>query len=103
MVPKIKRKWIKALRSGRYKQGQEFLLKDNRYCCLGVLCKVLRKDIAQSKPKNGEETLSGELLKLTGLTSEQQNKLADMNDSITRDDGRNTSFKEIADYIEENL
>jgi hypothetical protein len=37
---KIKKAWIKALRSGEYKQCQHTLKKDGGYCCLGVLAKV---------------------------------------------------------------
>lgn len=35
-------KWIEALRSGDYKQGNRLLrdIEDN-YCCLGVLCEVM--------------------------------------------------------------
>jgi len=38
----IKRKWVEALRSGEYKQGQGALrdARDNTWCCLGVLCEV---------------------------------------------------------------
>lgn len=33
-------KWVKALRSGKYKQGIFRLQsEDDRYCCLGVACK----------------------------------------------------------------
>lgn len=36
------RKWVNALESGKFKQGKGQLYKENpdRYCCLGVLCKV---------------------------------------------------------------
>jgi hypothetical protein len=38
---KIKDKWVKALRSGKYKQGKGYLRADEGdgecYCCLGVL------------------------------------------------------------------
>jgi hypothetical protein len=37
---KIKKAWLKALRSGEYKQCQNTLTKDGGYCCLGVLAKV---------------------------------------------------------------
>jgi hypothetical protein len=53
----IKQKWVKALRSGEYKQGQHRLRTldfDNKvdgprhvvvgYCCLGVLCDILSKE-----------------------------------------------------------
>lgn len=30
--------WIKALRSGEYKQGRNRLKRRDRFCCAGVLC-----------------------------------------------------------------
>lgn len=33
-------KWLRALRSGEYKQAQHFLQTDEGYCCLGVACKL---------------------------------------------------------------
>jgi hypothetical protein len=41
MNPEIKAKWIAALRSGKYKQGQDGLKSGDRFCCLGVLCEVM--------------------------------------------------------------
>lgn len=43
MDKKLKDKWVKALRSGNYKQGKNKLrsLEDNCFCCLGVLCDVI--------------------------------------------------------------
>jgi len=38
----IKKKWLKALRSGDYKQTQGRLKNHERYCCLGVLCDVVK-------------------------------------------------------------
>lgn len=38
---KLIRKWVKALRSGKYKQGSEALRNGDTYCCLGVLCDVI--------------------------------------------------------------
>jgi hypothetical protein len=42
MDKKLKAKWVKALRSGKYAQGQTVMFNDNTgaYCCLGVLCEV---------------------------------------------------------------
>lgn len=34
----IKAKWVAALRSGAYQQGQGALKSDDKFCCLGVLC-----------------------------------------------------------------
>jgi len=47
MNKRIKKLWIKALRSGKYEQGKKLLRVsngDDRFCCLGVLCEVYRKD-----------------------------------------------------------
>lgn len=39
MKPQIKKQWVEALRSGKYKQGRLSLrTSENEYCCLGVLC-----------------------------------------------------------------
>lgn len=39
--------WVKALRSGNYEQGQEYLCRDGKFCCLGVLCEIqgFQKDV----------------------------------------------------------
>lgn len=33
-------KWCEALDSGKYKQSKGQLQHNNRYCCLGVACKI---------------------------------------------------------------
>jgi len=45
MNKRIKSKWLKALRSGKYEQGK-YNLRDseNKYCCLGVLCDIYAKE-----------------------------------------------------------
>lgn len=41
----IKAAWVKALRSGEYRQGTGRLRSvDDEFCCLGVLCDVVKKD-----------------------------------------------------------
>ena len=40
MNKQIKARWVRALRSGKYKQGKEALHQDGQYCCLGVLCDI---------------------------------------------------------------
>lgn len=46
MKPELKKRWVKALRSGKYKQGKNYLRRQtpegDRYCCLGVLCEIER-------------------------------------------------------------
>lgn len=50
MKPEIKKRWIEALRSGKYNQGKGYLCKDDSYCCLGVLCELAVEDGAISRP-----------------------------------------------------
>ena len=52
----IAKKWIKALRSGKYKQGQGALKQstesgDTYHCCLGVLCELHNEDMKKNKKK----------------------------------------------------
>lgn len=40
------REWVDALRSGKYEQGRLALRsKDDKYCCLGVLCDVAKNKL----------------------------------------------------------
>ena len=44
MNPDIKKQWVSALRSGKYRQGRKVLHSSyNTYCCLGVLCELARE------------------------------------------------------------
>lgn len=47
-LPGLK-EWVEALRSGNYKQGAGFLCKDGKYCCLGVLCHIQGRLIANKE------------------------------------------------------
>lgn len=95
MDKKLKAKWLKALRSGKYKQGMELLKfegdnKQTRFCCLGVLCDVghIRStSSAVIKGKNGDYRI---------LPQNVQQTLTEMNDGGKR-------FTTIATYIEKNL
>lgn len=42
LSPTTKRKWLKALRSGKFKQGRHTLFDPDTggHCCLGVLCSI---------------------------------------------------------------
>jgi hypothetical protein len=50
------KKWIKALRSGKFKQGRGTLKQYNskrqaQHCCLGVLCDLYNQDMKKNKKK----------------------------------------------------
>ena len=96
--PEFKVKWIEALESGEYHQGQCKLFDGKNYCCLGVAYTIAGNAFACTGPNF--YTTGGNLNYLDpedyGLTSDQQFRLANLNDE-------GQSFKEIADYIRNNL
>ena len=50
------RKWVEALRSGKYKQGKISLQNANGFCCLGVACDIF---IPQDKKTLSDDFLAG--------------------------------------------
>ena len=56
------KKWVKALRSGKFKQGQGTLKQFNKqgqtqHCCLGVLCELYNDTMKKNKKKTLPETV----------------------------------------------
>jgi hypothetical protein len=107
-----KDKWVKALRSGRYKQAQGTLEVSGvgANCCLGVLCRIAGvKKIIRVEHGTisdiGNKVADGEgfgvvglsLLKKFGLRQSTEDKLVQMNDS------QGLTFNQIASYISRNL
>jgi hypothetical protein len=79
-----KTKWIEALKSGKYQKGKLYLSKENKYCCLGILCEI------ENLPKIKIDTTIkyGKYLRDTaGLPKDS--KLF----SILNDDGRFVGFE----------
>ncbi len=100
--PKQK-KWIKALKSGKYKQCKHQLCNGVGYCCLGVANEVLDLNEVSSTCLSGSFKSIG-LRSGFGLFSEQYqfprgprtySNLTELNDN-------GISFIEIADFIENN-
>ncbi len=104
----FKKKWLKALRSGKYKQGEGQLERidadgNAKYCCLGVACKML---YPKERIKGGIIELDQyekvpNILKGTGSENHLVLDLATMNDGGEETDPE--SFGEIANWIEKNL
>lgn len=51
------KKWVKALRSGKFKQGAGNLKQYNsrgvaQHCCLGVLCELYNQEMKKNKKKS---------------------------------------------------
>ena len=114
MNPEIKAKWIEALRSGKYEQGQGKLNKNGKFCCLGVLCEVMNYGKLPStysgansyKKENdtyeSENHLTEGMRLELGIDSSQEHTLILMNDGKRRVENKK-SFNEIADWVEKNL
>lgn len=97
MDAELKTKWVKALRSGDYEQGKNSLRKNDKYCCLGVLCEIQGADFGEIKEKYGTLSLCYSPPQfLGGIPRNIRSKIVSMNDS-------GASFSEIADYIEKHL
>jgi len=111
MNKRVKRIWIKALRSGRYKQTRNALRYNGGFCCLGVLCDLYRKDTG-----DGEWDYSS-FIDSTGASStvipprrvqrwaglEDGNPLLGRELVATELNDRGRSFTFIADRIEKYL
>ena len=92
-----KRNWVRALRSGKFKQGRSSLRHTTsndevEYCCLGVACEI---KITQ----DGKHPIYGKnfYVDVDFLPLNIQEQLVIMNDV------HKYNFNEIADWIEQNL
>lgn len=127
----IAQKWVKALRSGRYKQGKMALRTKTkngtvRHCCLGVLCElyneehedklkieetndpdhigIIDKSLAVFKYGTKAQNLPCKVVKWAGLCDANgtfQEKLVKNCQNLYQLNDIGTSFKKIADIIEE--
>lgn len=98
MFKELKDEWVKALRSGKYKQGRGKLYQklDDSFCCLGVLCDVAKVEL---DPEGGNALVDNNTgYELIGvLLGYESNVFYGMNDF------EHKSFIEIADYIEKEV
>ena len=91
MDKKLKTKWVKALRSGKYKQGRLGLYNSESrgYCCLGVLASV----VSGKRGSNG----------VYNIGYDPYEKVGKSPDLVSLNDDKKQSFSEIADWIEQNI
>lgn len=66
MDPDIKARWVKALKSGEYEQGQGSLNEKDKYCCLGVLCDLYVKENPDHPWADGEYAPEKGLVQVEG-------------------------------------
>lgn len=121
MNKKIKKKWLAALRSGKYKQAKGKLRRSipntsqYKHCCLGVLCDIYRKETGKGEfNSTGHYVIDGEygygilpeaVRDWAGLTrSNPEVKYGGGNMCIASvNDMEKVGFERIADLIEESL
>jgi len=112
MNAEVKEKWIKALKSGEYKQTTESLRDSTGFCCLGVLCDLHSKefgilwDINKDYPDfctyyDNEDILPKAVAHWAGISCDPLVGDGFKSLSAINDDGE--SFETIAKLIEENL
>ncbi|MBA3761774.1 MAG: hypothetical protein H0X04_00325 [Chthoniobacterales bacterium] len=101
LTPALKKKWVEALRSGKYRQARSSLCsrdKSNhvKYCCLGVYIKICGAKFAgpflHYKDGYSSTTLPDEI-----IPGRVQGECIQLNDIEKK------SFKQIADYIEKEV
>jgi hypothetical protein len=108
MLPEIKAKWVAALRSGEYRQGQAFLRQEvdgvTCHCCLGVLLEVTMPEKLDEEDRSdiGEE-LSAEEREILQLPASVQQALVCMNDGLEGFEDNSQPFPAIALWIERYL
>lgn len=78
MKKRVLTKWLKALRSGKYKQGRGALCQIDKkgnesFCCLGVLCDLYNKEQKRNKKRGLDvENVSAESSLVGTLTSKPE-------------------------------
>lgn len=116
MNPEVKTLWLKALRSGEYEQGQGFLNRRGKFCCLGVLCDLAVRSgvevevevypFASEHLYDGDGSTLPESVKVWAGLNSYDPQLGE-NTCIALNDGdeyvERHEFSEIADLIEEHL
>jgi hypothetical protein len=112
MNPQIKQKWVSALRSGEYQQGQLYLRTNSGFCCLGVLCDLYGKEnnvewnLVEDEDSNyyrfqgNAASLPFSIVEWSGIEGTNP-AIGFIPLSVLND--RGSTFNEIADVIEEHF
>jgi hypothetical protein len=106
------KKWVAALRSGKYEQGKGYLNIGGTFCCLGVGCEVAIENglsvVTYLHPDGNNFTVTSydrrqgflpeRVTEWLGLTTDTGHY--DTSDLMKDNDVRHKTFAEIADIIE---
>lgn len=100
----LKARWLEALRSGKYTQGEGQLRSlDDKFCCLGVLCDIVDSGLWKRGNKYyfyefHDDPRFGSIPHEWGLPRMTLEGMNDGNPNTSP-----ASFHEIADWIEANI
>lgn len=120
MSKKVKRAWVKALRSGEYKQGMGHLCQasadgTDRFCCLGVLCDIMipgnwvhgTSDMADRHEAYSlapADSPHHDMFGVPSASCEEWNLSMDAHEQlVAMNDYKERSFKQIANWIDKHL
>ncbi len=97
MNKQVKRKWLKALKSGEYKKGKHNLEWEGKYCCLGVLgAEMAPEEFCRELSYARKGYLPDDLAIMYGVDWRTQRDLGSINDE-------SDTFAPVIDYIVLNL
>ncbi len=70
----MKKKWVEALKSEKFEHGKFYLCKDNKFCCLGVLCEIegIAREEKQLYENIGSTWFYGNDIKDDGLLTDER-------------------------------
>lgn len=131
MKKEIATRWVKALRSGKYKQGKcplKYKTKAGvtRHCCLGVLCELYNQDKKKQHKKpltvrparecevevakntkayafgNSATVLPGQVMRWAGMRS-TDGELPNERENLAEINDDGASFRQIAQIIEKEI
>lgn len=107
MNKRVKSRWLKALRSGKFRRAKSQLKDRGGYCCLGVLCRIEAVDTTDDQYMPPDS-----FLRKIRLSKDDAITLSTLNDGCVNDkteppkgyrDGEGASFRVIADWISKNI
>lgn len=118
MNGKVKKKWIRALRSGRFKQAHDSLRTEDGFCCLGVLCDLYRQETKRgewrddiengfvfhpsARAKSADTTLPPSVMRWAGLR-EDDPRVGDSDSHLSGVNDSGRTFAQIAAMIQADL
>ena len=102
------KKWINALRSGKFEQGRGYLNLFGKFCCLGIACEIFKdKTTAVGRAKTGPVLYNGReqlaptyVMQSLCLYDRSGGDCVDYGNALAKMNDEGMSFPTIADLLE---